>query len=330
MDKKSFRQRVEGEILILDGVYGTMLQPYMPPGACIDRINIDEPDLVCGIYSAYAKAGADIVSTNTFGANRVKLLEYGLSEKTREINYTAAKSAKKTVGDRIWVAGCIGPTGKLVEPIGEISFDETYNTFREQVIALAEGGVDLFLLETFSDLKEIKIAVLAVIENTDLPVMASMTYDESYTSFLGTDPVTAANVLVSLGVDAVGVNCSTGPESMLEVLGRYAQTTDCPLFLEPNAGIPQLENEKTTYQIMPVEMADFGEKFVALGANIVGTCCGSTPDYTAELRKRLKGKRPVSRKVDGVLKLSSRVRTVEIGSDFPFCVIGERIKKWSK
>ena len=325
MDKRSFRQRIEGEILILDGGYGTMLQPHLRPGSCIDLVNIEKPDLVSRMYSAYAESGADIVSTNTFGASRVKLQEYGLGDKVREINFQAAKSAKKVVGDHVWIAGCIGPTGKLIEPLGKLTFDETYETFREQATALAEGGVDLFLLETFSDLKEIKIAVLALKDTADLPIMASMTFDESFLSFTGTDPISAANVLVSLGVDALGVNCSTGPEPMLEVIGRYALVTDCPLFVEPNAGIPKLEKQKAAYQVTPTEMADFGEKFVQIGANIVGSCCGSTPEYTEELRKRLKGKKPLSRRVNPVLRLSSRVHTVEIGSSLPFCVIGERI-----
>ena len=327
MNKQAFRQRVEQEILILDGVFGTMLQPHLPPGSSVDAANIENPDLVKGVLSGYVEAGTDILSTNSFGASRVRLKEFGLDSKTRDINYRAAQLAREAVGDGIWVAGVIGPTGKLVDPLGELSFDEAYDAFREQALALAEGSVDLFLLETFSDIKEIKIAVMAIKENADLPIMAAMTFDENFTCFTGTDPVTAATVLDSLEVDAVGVNCSTGPEPMFEIVGRFAQTTELPLFVEPNAGIPRLD-EKTktvTYHISPDEMANFGEKFVQIGANIVGSCCGSTPEYTSELRRRLKGKKPVSRNVSPVLRLSSRGRTVEIGPDLPFCVIGERI-----
>ena len=327
MDKQAFRQRVEQEIIILDGVFGTMLQPHLPPGSSVDAANIEKPDLVRGVLTGYVEAGTDILSTNSFGASRIRLKEFGLDSKTRDINYRAAQMAREVAGEGNWVAGVVGPTGKLVEPLGELSFDEAYDAFREQASALAEGGVDLFLLETFSDIKEIKIAVIAIKENTGLPIMAAMTFDENFTCFTGTDPVTAANVLDSLGVDAIGVNCSTGPGPMLEIVGRFAQTTELPLFVEPNAGIPRL-NEKTKtimYRVSPGEMADFGEKFIQIGANIIGSCCGSTPEYTAELRKRLKGKKPLSRKVSPVLRLSSRVRTVEIGSDLPFCVIGERI-----
>ncbi len=325
MARNTFRQHLLEEVLVIDGVFGTMLQPHIPAGSCVDMTNIEKPELVKSIIKKYAEAGADILSTNTFGASRVKLREFGLESYTEEINIRAAQLVTSIAPDRAYVAGVIGPTGKLVEPLGKQTFDETFETFREQAVALAEGGVNLFLLETFADLKEIKIAVMAIRQATDLPIMASMTFDETYTCFTGTDPATAANVLVSLGVDALGVNCSTGPEPMLEVLGRYAVATDCPLFVKPNAGIPKLENQKATYQISADEMAGFAEKFVQIGANAVGTCCGSTPEYTAEIKNRLKDKRPLARHVDLVLRLSSRVKTIEIGSGLPFCIIGERI-----
>ena len=335
MDKRTFRQRLEEKILILDGAQWTFLQASLPKGYCLELASLEKPDIIAKMHAAYIDAGADIISTNTFGGTRIKLQESGYGLRTHEINMAAAKLAgrvakehgnkKRTGSERIWIAGCIGPTGKLIAPMGPLDFEETYDVFREQALALAEGGVDLFLLETFSDLKEAKIAVMAAREAAELPVMVSMTFDENFKTFTGTDPVTAANVLAALGADALGVNCSTGPEPMLEVLGRYAVTTDIPLYVEPNAGIPRLENLKVIYQVGPDEMGSFGEKFVEIGANIVGTCCGSTPEYTAELRKRLKDKKPHSRSVENLLRLSSRVRTVAIGAGLPFCVIGERI-----
>jgi len=325
MDKETFRQRVESEILIIDGAMGTMLQPHLPAGSCMELANIERPDVVAKVNSAYLEAGADIILTNTFGGNRIKLGEFGLKDRAREINFAAAKLTKKVVGDRALVAGSIGPTGKLVEPLGPLSFDEVYEAYKEQAVALAEAGVDIFIMETFSDLKEIKAAVIAVRENTDLPIMASMTFEESFLTFTGTDPATAAAVLTSLGVDAVGVNCSTGPEPMLEVVGRYALTTRRPIFVEPNAGIPRLEDDTVTYEISPEEMARYGEMFVEIGASIVGTCCGSTPVHTARLRKSIKSKKPLSRNVPSLLRLSNRVKTVEIGVGLPFSVIGERI-----
>jgi 5-methyltetrahydrofolate--homocysteine methyltransferase len=310
---------------ILDGVMGTMLQPHLKPGGCTELANLESPDLVAQIYSAYIKAGTDILSTNTFGASRIKLREFGLEDKTREINYSAAKLAKKAAGRGVWVAGVVGPTGKLVKPLGDVDFDEMLETFKEQIQALVEGGVDLLLLETFSDIKEIKAAVIAARETCSCPILASMTYHDDFKTFTGTDPATAANVLSSLGADVIGVNCSTGPAPMLEVVGRYAVATYRPILVEPNAGLPRLEEQKTTYQVSPEEMAVYGEKFIQIGANIVGSCCGSTPEYTAALRKRLKGKKPLSRAVRSGLRLSSRVQTIEIGMECPFCIIGERI-----
>jgi len=324
MKKETFRQKVNSKILVLDGVFGSLLQSHLSPGACIDMVNLESPDLIAGICSDYVNAGADIISTNTFGANRIKLNEFGFGDKIKEINHTAAQIANKSCPNK-WVAGVIGPTGKLVEPLGPLTFDETYQTFKEQAVALANGGVDLFLLETFSDLREIKIAVMAIKENTDLPILAAMTFGEDYLTFTGTNPETAANVLVSLGVDAVGVNCSTGPEPMLEVVGRYLQTTDIPIFVEPNAGLPRLQKGKATYQISPQAMAEFGSKFIDIGVNIFGTCCGSTPEYTAQLHSSLKGRKPVTRKSDQLLRLSSRAKTVAAGQGLPFCIIGERI-----
>ncbi|MFO7889479.1 MAG: homocysteine S-methyltransferase family protein [bacterium] len=325
MDKTEFSEIVWSKVLVLDGVMGTMLQPHLPPGSCVDMANIEHGEMVESLYKQYLNAGTDLLSTNTFGANRIKLNEFNVGNLTKEINYTAAKIAKKVAGDKVKVTGIIGPTGKLINPLGKFTFSEALQTFKEQAEALAEGGVDLFLLETFADLKEIKAAVIAIKESTDLPIIASMTYEDEFTTFTGTDPATAANVLSSLGVDAVGVNCSTGPEPMLEVVGRYAQSFNIPILVEPNAGLPQLKNGKTVFHVTAEKMAEFAEKFVQIGANIVGTCCGSTPEFTKALRNKLDNATPVKRSMNVVLKLSSRVKTVEIGSGLPFCIIGERI-----
>ena len=325
MKKSELKERLAHEILILDGAMGTLLQPHLAAGACPDSACLDKPELVRDSHKAYVDAGADILNTNTFGATRIKLAEFGLSGQTREINRRAAMLAKEAAGDRALVAGNIAPTGRLVEPMGDLTWDEAYDVFREQALALAEGGVDLINLETFSDLKEVRIAVMAVRENTDLPVMAAMTFEESFLTFTGTDPETAANVLTSLGVDVLGVNCSTGPEPMLEVVGRYVTATDLPIFVEPNAGIPRLDRQGATYRISPEIIASFAEKFVQIGANIVGSCCGSTPEYTALIRKAVKDKKPLHRTLSPVLKLSSRVETLSVGPGLPFAVIGERI-----
>jgi 5-methyltetrahydrofolate--homocysteine methyltransferase len=325
MKKETFFDRLRNDILILDGAKGTLLQHHLKSGSCPELANLEQPELVQGIYSAYIEAGADIVSTNTFGATRTKLQSFGLAERTREINVLAARSAKKVSGGRAWVAGNIGPTGSLVDPLGRLTIEETYEVFKEQAAALEEGGADCLLLETFADLMEIKIAIRAARENTNLPILAAMTYESDFLTFTGTDPATAAAVLVASGADAVGVNCSTGPEPMLEVLGRYAVTTDRPLFVEPNAGMPRLQSGTDRYDVSPEEMARFAVRFVEIGAGIIGTCCGSTPEHTRALKKALKGSKPLSRTVEPALLLSSRTRTVFIGKNKPFCIIGERI-----
>ncbi len=325
LTRNEFRQRLEDGILILDGAKGTLLQPHLKPGACTDAATIEKPGLVEAIYAAYAKAGAHIISTNTFGSNRVKLGEFGLAERAGEINREAVRLAKRAVPPDVLVAGCIGPTGKLISPLGPLSFDEAFDAFRQQTLALCEGGADLLLLETFADLKELKAALMAARSVSELPVMAAMTYEEGFTTFTGTDPVTAACVMMALGADAVGVNCSTGPEPMLEIVGRYGSMGDCPIFVEPNAGMPRIGRKGTEYSVLPDEMARFGRKFVEIGANVVGSCCGSTPEYTAVLKAALERMKPVARPANRILRLSSRTRTVEIGEGRPFCVIGERL-----
>lgn len=325
MDRVAFRQRLHNEVLILDGAMGTLLQPHFPSGTCLEMANLENPELVQRIYQAYQEAGADIVSTNTFGANRIKLGHFGLGKKVQEINTVSARLARKALSASIWVAGVIGPTGKLVEPLGDLSFDEAYHIFREQAISLAEGGVDCILLETFSDLREIKAAVMAVREHTALPILASMTFQSDYRTFTGTDPLTVAAVLMALDVDAIGVNCSMGPEPMLEILGQYALSTPLPLFVEPNAGLPQWKEGEIRYEVTPVDMAQYAFRFWEVGASIIGTCCGSTPEHTRAIKEALGNRKPVSRSISIPFRIASRVQTVSIGEGFPFCVIGERI-----
>ncbi len=325
MTKHELKKRIENEILILDGAMGTMLQPHIPADKPPEYASLNCPDKLMDFHQQYIAAGADIIQTNTFGGSRLKLTAFGMENQVVEINRQAARIAKEAAGNKALVAGNIGPSGKLIEPLGETTFDHMLEVFKEQARALLEGGCDLFSLETFSDLKEVKSAVIAIQEICDLPIMAAMTFEEDFNTFTGTDPETAANVLASLGVDVVGINCSTGPEPMLEVVGRYVMITDRPIFVEPNAGIPRLSEAGTDYQIKPDEMASYAERFVPIGVNIMGTCCGSTPEYTKALHTVLKSKRPVHRTLPRTLALSSRTKTITIGSESPFAIVGERI-----
>ena len=324
MKKHALHNRLSKEILILDGAIGTMLQPHVSAGTAYEMVALERPELLRKIHRDYVAAGADIINTNTLGASRIKLNEFGSGNQVKAVNIQAAQLAREAAESRALVAGNIGPTGSLIEPAGALSYDQAFSAFKEQAEALVQGGVDLFNLETFSDLKEIKIALMAIRSFSSLPVMAAMTFEETFLTFTGTDPVTAANVLCSLGVDVLGVNCSTGPAPMLEVIGRYFESTHIPVYVEPNAGIPRL-GKGISYQVTPEEMAHFSKQFVSLGANIVGSCCGSTPEYTAAIRKAVKSMLPVSRRPLAGLCLSSRTSTCVIGAGRPFCVIGERL-----
>ena len=311
-------------VVIFEGGVGTMLQEALPGVHVLELINVENTDELLGVHRAYASV-ADVICTNTFGGTSVKLGAAGLSDRAAELNAAGARLAREAAGSGTLVAGDIGPTGRLVEPLGDLGFWEAYDTFRAQAEVLAESGVDFILIETMSDLKEAKAALLAAREATGLPVVITMTFDETFVTPTGTDAATAANVLTSMGAFAVGANCSTGPEHMVEVVGRMAQVTSAPILVQPNAGVPELVGGRTVFRLGSEEFADYGGKFVTAGASMVGGCCGTTPGHIEALRSRLAGSRPVARDVPAALRLSSRMRTVEIGRNLPFAVVGERI-----
>jgi 5-methyltetrahydrofolate--homocysteine methyltransferase len=324
VNEGDLRGFADGRVLIFEGGLGTMLQEAVPGYHTLDLLNVERPDDVLGVHRAYA-AVADVICTNTFGATSVKLGAAGLAERAGELNAAGARLARSAATEGTLVAGDMGPTGRLLEPLGDLSFWDAYDAFRAQAEALAEGGVDLILIETMSDLKEAKAALLAAREATGLPVIVTMTFDESFVTPTGTDPATAANVLSSMGAFAVGANCSTGPEPMIEVVGRMAEVTGAPILIQPNAGIPELIDGRTVFRFLPDVFADHAERLVSVGAAMVGGCCGTTPEHISVLRDRLAGARPVRRDVVAALRLSSRMRTVAIGKGLPFAVIGERI-----
>jgi 5-methyltetrahydrofolate--homocysteine methyltransferase len=317
------RALMDERVVIFEGAMGTLLQEAVEGVLAPDALNLERPDLILGLHRTYA-ALADVIHTNTFGANRLKLESVGLADRISAINGEGARLARLAARDGL-VAGDMGPTGRLVDPLGDLSFRDAYEAFREQAALLADGGVDLILIETMSDLREAKAALLAAREATRLPVIITMTFDESYVTPTGTDPATAANVLASMGAFAVGANCSTGPSAMIEVVGRMAQVTSAPIIVQPNAGLPELVEGKTVFRMGPEEFAERTARTVAVGAGMVGGCCGTTPAHIAALVGKLTGVRPVVRTVRSALRLSSRSRTVEIGPDFPFAVVGERI-----
>jgi homocysteine S-methyltransferase len=237
---------------------------------CFDALNLQEPDMVSEVHEDYARAGADVLETNTFGANRIKLRGFGLADQLRAINVAGARLARAAARDRAWVAGAIGPLGVRIEPWGRMGADEAETYFREQVEGLLEGGVDLFILETFRDLTEPGAAIAAVKGACDRPVVAQMTIEEDGNTLDGTPPDQFAPALERLGADVVGVNCSIGPAPMLETIERLAAATRLPLSAQPNAGRPRDIEGRNIYLSSPEYMASYARRFVQRGVRLVG------------------------------------------------------------
>jgi len=278
---KDFRELLESDsIYVFDGAVGTRLYDkgiYI--NRSYDELNLTSPDLVREVHEEYLKAGADIIETNSFGATRHKLQPYGLEGKIREINVAAATIAREAVGEKAYVAGAIGPLGIRIEPFGPTSFDEAKDLYKEQVEGLLEGGVDLFILETFSELSVIEQAIRAVRELSDLPIVAQMTIQMDGNTSFGTTPEIFTARLDELGADVIGLNCGMGPNHVLTALEKMRQVTDKALSAQPNAGLPRDVQGRQFYMGSPEYMATFAKRFVQAGAKFVGGCCGTTPTH---------------------------------------------------
>ncbi len=329
---RNLLQRLRNEVLLLDGSMGVMLQNKgLPAGYAPDLWNLERPDIILDVHREYVKAGSDIILTNTFGASRLRLAEYGAENRLAEINREGVKIARKAAGEKGFVAGDIGPCGVTVYPLGDLSFDEAVDIFSQQIDALAGEGCDLIVIETMFDLVEIRAAVVAAKSSgRGIPVAALMTFTPDGLTDTGTDPETAAAVLEGLGVDIIGVNCSTGPGEMTGVVKKLSMTTDAFICAQPNAGLPVNEGGKTIFPASAGEIASYAEQFYESGVNIIGGCCGTTPEYINLLYERLKGRRPVVRSAAKGLKVTSRSKTVYMGSGYPFLKIGEKINPTGK
>jgi methionine synthase / methylenetetrahydrofolate reductase(NADPH) len=269
---------------LFDGAMGTMLYSKgVFINRCYDELNLKEPDLIRDVHRAYLKAGAELLETNSFGANRVKLAEHGLESQVREINARAATLAKDVARGRALVGGAIGPLGIRIEPYGPTSVDEARSMFREQAEGLAEGGADFFLLETFGDLVEVQQALLGVRDVADLPVIVQMTIQEDGATAYGTTPELLAKRLDDWGADVVGFNCSVGPAGMLGAVEKIRALTTRPLSAQPNAGLPREIHGRKMYMASPEYMAKFTGRLIRAGAKFVGGCCGTTPEHTRRM-----------------------------------------------
>lgn len=318
------------KFMILDGAMGTELQKKgMPVGVCPEAWCLDHPDAVAETHASYSDAGADIVYTATLGGNRLKLGEYGIKN-VAEINEGLARVAKKAVGSGTLVAGDIGSTGTFVDPFGPLDFEEAVEIYKEQVRGLIAGGVDLFVIETMIDIQETRAALLAVKEMGPYFTIATMTYEKEGRTLNGTDPVTALITLQSLGADAVGCNCSTGPEAMIGFLEMMKPYATVPLVVKPNAGMPRLEGNRTVFDMTPAEFASFGPKLAAAGANMMGGCCGTTPEFIRELKNSVSGLKPLPAERKALSALSSAWGHKIFEKENPLAVVGERLNPTGK
>jgi methionine synthase / methylenetetrahydrofolate reductase(NADPH) len=271
---------------VFDGAMGTMLYARgIFINVCFDELSLRQPELVREVHAAYVKAGAEILETNTFGANPVKLAHYGLAEQLHAINSRATELAREAAGDRASVVGAIGPLGIRLEPFGPTSRLEAFEHFKAQAVGLLDGGVDGFILETFSDVAEIHEALRAVRALCDLPIVAQMTIQEDGLTAYGTSPEVFAQALDDFGADVIGVNCSVGPQGVLESIEKIARVTERPLSAQPNAGLPREIGDRRIYLASPEYQATYAKALVEAGARFVGGCCGTTPDHIREIVK---------------------------------------------
>ncbi len=275
----------DGKVHVLDGAMGTMLYSKgFLLNVCYDELNLKQPKLVQEVHEAYVRAGAEILETNTFGANPLKLNSFGLADETERINQAAARLAHAAAAGRASVVGAIGPLGVRIEPFGALARDEACAHFSHQVKGLLTGGVDGFILETFSDVEELHAALRAVQSLSDLPVIAQMTIGDDGLTHYGTAPETFAKQLAEWGADVIGVNCSVGPAGVLEAVEKLVKATDRPISAVPNAGLPKDVGDRKIYLASPEYMASYARRMIEAGARIVGGCCGTTPEHIKKIR----------------------------------------------
>ncbi len=331
MRRKEFKKRLEEEILILDGAMGTLLQEWgLPAGEVPERWNLTHPEAVVDIHKSYVASGADIVLTNTFGATRLKLAEYGLEKKVGAINRSAVRSARKAAGKKALVGLSVGPLGRSLYPLGDLEFDQALEIFGEQAKTASREKPDLVLVETMADVREARAAAMAFRKHFKGPVLVQMTFSEGDATLTGVKPFNAACALEALDVDGVGANCSLGPKELHPVMEEMARATDLLLSVEPNAGLPELRYGKTVFPGSPDLLAEWAVKFAEAGVNVIGGCCGTGPAHIAAIRKALRGRKPFARSRAPVSRLCGRSRVVEIGEGKPIGMLGERINPTSR
>lgn len=314
-------------MILFDGGMGTMLQKFgLETGSCPDYYNISHPEVVQQIHRAYMEAGSQYITTNTFGSSPLKLSDYDLQDQVEKIASAAVANVRKACGDRVKVAGDMGPTGKFIRPIGDLSFDEACENYYRLAKALADAGADCLIIETIIDIQEMKAALLAAKTASSLPVICQMSYGEDGRTIPGTDPITATILLDAMGADVIGANCSVGPDRLLDAAKQMVSVTNKPVIIQPNAGMPVLENGETHFPLDPEAFASYGPAYAEAGISFMGGCCGTTPDHIRALKEALdKAPQVTPNPVKPFTALTSRTKTVFIGDDYAPVKIGERI-----
>ncbi len=293
MVRQPFLDAIDDHVLVCDGAMGTRLYSKgVFVNRCFDSLNLTQPDLVAEVHLEYVRAGADVIETNTFGSNRIKLASFGLSEKLHAINVQGVRIARHAAREQAYVAGAIGPLGIRIEPWGRMGVDEAQERFAEQARALLDGGVDLFIIETFRDLNELRAAVAAVRGLCSLPIVAQLTAEEDGNSLDGAPPEEFTPLLEATGADVIGLNCSVGPASLLESIERMAAGTRARLSAQPNAGKPRDIEGRTIYLSSPEYMASYARRFIESGVRLVGGCCGTTPEHIRQIKAAVRSISP--------------------------------------
>jgi homocysteine S-methyltransferase len=318
MKRQELKERLKDNVLLFDGAFGTMLYAHgIFINRCYDELNLSMPHLIKQIHTEYVEAGADCIETNTFGANRFKLEAHGFKDKLSAINYEGARLAREVAGSDILVAGSIGPLGIKLEPWGPTSMEDAKQAFKEQALALKNGGVDLFILETFTDLGCIQQAIHAIRETCDLPIIASMTVGDDGNLIYGSSPETFTGKLDRWDVDVIGLNCSVGPHYMLQTLEKMIKLTGKPISAVPNAGMPRIIEGRNIYLTSSEYMAEYARRFIQVGVKIVGGCCGTTPAHIKAMRSAVTSIIPHRRPSVSDLELKTEKETDKKAEPIP-------------
>lgn len=333
MNKRDFAKWADESVIYLDGATGSnLMKAGMPAGVCPEKWILEHPDVIIELQSAYVEAGSNIIFAPTFTSNCIKLSEYGLQDRLHDIIYDLVNLSKQAANGKAYIAGDITMTGCSLAPLGNMEFEDLVDIYKEQVQALVKAGVDMLVIETMMSLQETRAALIAAKESCELPVLCSLTFEKDGRTLYGTDAKTAAVVLASLGADAVGVNCSTGPADMIEIVKSMAEVTNIPIIAKPNAGIPQVNQEGQTCYSTDAE--DFANEMMLLkdaGASILGGCCGTNPEYIKKCIDKIGYKRcKPENKEAHVRYLSSERHTHAFTLEDRFFVIGERINPTGK